>query len=414
MAITVQQQVLSQSLVNAMAVNIMATAMGVMMSSLGPAAYTVKPSELKGTSAALRELRLAFGGVVVDTAAKNVGTDSMVALAKEVDRLVTADMVLKYGSLATEAALAAAPPGDVNAAKEIAKTLAGRGIRSADMSQWLSSATPTQKENVVETAKRRSAGRHPAKPVLDLRTNIQYRSHAAAGVALAAEYGLDKRDTHVWFEILRKDPARFKDISVLSPRLPVAATEPMLYTPPPLATTAPRVPEASLSLQEAMSKYETERIAKPAAAASMQPETLAIQSKKSFIINKSLPEWQQVLYNMSHMDIPGNKLLKPKKFVEKIEVIKTPAQFNPSGISDTAFLHSYSWDGKVLTEGPSYSYDSMMNIVGSPFERNISIPRGSRVWICIYDGAMGGFWRKVDVFVNADDFAQDKYLQQLA
>ncbi|MCJ7760623.1 hypothetical protein MUP59_05715, partial [Candidatus Bathyarchaeota archaeon] len=73
------QQVLTQAIVGAMTVNIMATAMGVMMGAVGASAYNVPLSELKGTQAAVRELKLAFSGTIVDQAVKNAGVDSMLA-----------------------------------------------------------------------------------------------------------------------------------------------------------------------------------------------------------------------------------------------------------------------------------------------------------------------------------------------
>jgi len=224
MTTTNVQQVMTQAIVGAMTVNIMATAMGIMMGTLGTGAYTVAPSELKGTQEAVKQLRLAFGANVVDKAVKNVGVDSMLTLAQETERIIIADMTTKYGTPATEAALAAAPPGDIVAAREIAELLARRAAgRPGGVSAWLEKAPVAEKVKVVATAKRRSAGAHPAQPVLDTLTGIQYKSHYAAGKALAQEFGQDPMDTHTWFQVVMKAPKdRFKNIGVLSPSKPIS------------------------------------------------------------------------------------------------------------------------------------------------------------------------------------------------
>lgn len=51
--------------------------------------------------------------------------------------------------------------------------------------------------------------RADANPILDVRTGTQYRSKAAAGRALASEFGFDPEDQFVWFKILRVAPDRF-------------------------------------------------------------------------------------------------------------------------------------------------------------------------------------------------------------
>jgi len=228
------QEVMSQAIVSAMTVSIMASAMGIMMGAVGAKAYKVPASELKGTQAAVRELRLAFGANVVDRAVKNVGTDSMVALAKEVERLVIENMHAKYGVQATDAALKAAPPGDVAAAMVIASSLAASGLKTSSWDTELESPSSPKVEAVVKTAKRK--GKQKRKPVLDTTTNIEYKSKSSAGMAVAAEYGLDPTNTFIWYEVIKKAPTRFKEIGTLTPSAP---------------------PE-SLSLEDAMKKYEKE------------------------------------------------------------------------------------------------------------------------------------------------------------
>lgn len=205
------QQVMAQAIVSVMTVSIMATAMGIMMAAVGASAFEAKPSELKGTQAAVRDLRLAFGGKVVDQAVKNVGVENMLALAKEVERLVIEDMYQQYGKGATDAALKAAVPGDIMSAREIAATLAGRGYgRAAPLREIPASVM----DNAKETAKKRV--KMKAKPVRDTKTGIDYPSKAKAGMAVAAEYGLDPSNTYIWYEIIRKDPTRFKEIGAIA------------------------------------------------------------------------------------------------------------------------------------------------------------------------------------------------------
>lgn len=239
------QQILSQAVVSALVVSIMASAMGIMMGAIGASAYTVPPSELKGTEAAVRELKLAYGADVVDRAVKAVGTNSMLALAQETERLIIEDMNAKYGPLATEAALAAAPPGDVAMAKDIANMLANRGVKPQNMPDALVGATapavaPTTNiqaagAQVVRAAK--SRGKQKAKPVLDTKTGIQYKSKASAGMSVATEYGLDPSDTYIWYEVIKKDPTRFRELSALSPTAPVSSAT--AYQPPRAVTAYP-------------------------------------------------------------------------------------------------------------------------------------------------------------------------------
>lgn len=219
------QQTMSQAMVGAMAVSIMASAMGVMMGAVGASAFEVKPSELKGTQVAVRDLKLAFGGTIVDQAVKNVGVESMLALAKEVERLVIEDMYQRYGKSATDSALKAAVPGDVQSAREIAATLASRGYGKAAPPREI--PAPVM-ENAKEVAKKRV--KMKAKPVLDTKTGVQYKSKASAGMAVAAEYGLDPTNTFIWYEVIKKDPNRFKEIGMLSQTAPVSPAT--AYTPP--------------------------------------------------------------------------------------------------------------------------------------------------------------------------------------
>ena len=36
----------------------------------------------------------------------------------------------------------------------------------------------------------------------------------------------------------------------------------------------------------------------------------------------------------------------------------------------------------------------------------VDVRRGIRVWICTYDGQWGGYWSRVHVYVNSEDFKE--------
>lgn len=102
---------------------------------------------------------------------------------------------------------------------------------------------------------------------------------------------------------------------------------------------------------------------------------------------------------------------KPRKFVEKIEVIKCPAKFNPSGLGDYAYRNSYFVEDGEITSGPSYSYDTMMSSGIVPTERIVDVPKGTRMWVVTYDGIWGGHW-EVKVFVHELDMIEAPSKQQ--
>jgi len=113
------------------------------------------------------------------------------------------------------------------------------------------------------------------------------------------------------------------------------------------------------------------------------------------LAEKYFPEYQKV-YEAAR----GSK---PRKFVENIQIRTCPATFNPSAQGDFAFTHSFVWDGKTLTKGPGYSYDSMLAERVDPYERQVDVPRGTRLWVVTYDGQWGGHWSRVLVFVHPDE-----------
>lgn len=113
------------------------------------------------------------------------------------------------------------------------------------------------------------------------------------------------------------------------------------------------------------------------------------------IAKKYFPEYKQVLQEAGGYN--------PRKFVQEMRVVVTPATFNPSAQGDFAFTHSFDWDGKTLRKGPAYSYDTMMPSRVSPYERAVSVPAGHRIWVTTYDGQWGGFWAHVIIYVNANE-----------
>lgn len=191
--------VLTQAVVTVMTVNLFASALGILLAATTMEAV---PKETKATKKGLASLREAFGESVVERAVKEVGTDDIVALAMKVEELVRADMVIQYGEWATNTALASAPPGDLRAAKDIARVLSQQGATPA---------TPADKiEKLAETGRKKA--RAAARPVVDTKTKIQYKSESAAGKAVAAEYGLDPDDHWAWYKILKIEPDRFKHV----------------------------------------------------------------------------------------------------------------------------------------------------------------------------------------------------------
>lgn len=185
----------ASAMVTVAVVNIIASALG--MLAVGAAI----PAGIPAADRGIRDLRQTFGTDLVDLALKNVGRDDILLLAKEVGSLYTDRMRKKYGDMQTTAALAAAPPGDLRTANEIAATLAG---------QKITESTPTDvKEKAIETGQKRSKARRLAQPQKDTKTGIVYTSKAKAGMAVAAEYGLDATETFVWYAVIKKDPKRF-------------------------------------------------------------------------------------------------------------------------------------------------------------------------------------------------------------
>jgi len=197
------QQVVETTMVSVMAVSIMSVAMGIAIAAMGPELLTMPPDERKGSKKALDDLRVSFGVELVNKAIRNVGSDDILALCKEIEKLYIEDMKEKYGEYATTSALRASPPGDLKTAIEIAKAMSARGY-----GKFSQQVAPTHVEAQVVTVGTKK-GRQKAKPQRDTTTGIVYRSKAAAGMAVAAEYGLNPTETFIWYEVIKKAPDRF-------------------------------------------------------------------------------------------------------------------------------------------------------------------------------------------------------------
>jgi hypothetical protein len=204
------QQLVAQAMVTAMSVSIMSVAMGVVMGAMGPEVMTLPAAERKGTKKALDDLRITFGAHIVDEAIKSVGSDDILALCKEIEHLYTNEMRDKYGKYAADTALKTAPPGDIRTANEIAIALARRGygkfVEPRDVPAPVSVEAGAVRIGTIK-------GRKKAKPQKDTTTGIMYKSKAAAGMAVALEYGLDPSETFIWYEVIKKAPTRFVSVS---------------------------------------------------------------------------------------------------------------------------------------------------------------------------------------------------------
>ena len=188
-------QTMASAMVTVMTLSVFASAIGML------AATSVLPAGIPAVDKGIRDLRQTFGEGLVNLAIKNVNKDDIVVLAKEVGSLYTDKMRKQYGDWQTTSALAAAPPGDLRAANEIAASLAGQKVTEA--------SSPGAKEKAVATGTQRAKTKRTAQPQKDTKTGTVYQSKAKAGMAVAAEYGLDATETFIWYEVIKKDPKRF-------------------------------------------------------------------------------------------------------------------------------------------------------------------------------------------------------------
>jgi len=198
----------------AMAVSIFANAIGMMA-----ATATVMPiaAGTPVSDAGINDLRQSFGSDIVNKAIKNVGRDDILVLAHEVERLVIAQMRKQYGDANTTAALNAAPPGELDFAREVARRLAGMPSKvqvvTIEALEKPAAAQTPQEQKTADAVK--SRGKQAAQPVKDTKTGIVYQSKASAGMAVAADYGLSAtkpdgtKNSFVWYEVIKQDPKRF-------------------------------------------------------------------------------------------------------------------------------------------------------------------------------------------------------------
>lgn len=186
-----------QAMVSALTVSIFAQAMGMLMAAaeLGVAPLGQLPAE-KG----IEDLKKTYGADAVNEAIQTVGPGAdIVSLAYAVEGVVHDRLTKQYGDYIVNTAFEACGIMDYRCVLEVCKAMSGQDI------------TPSTPEVIKERAVNRGklAGRHKAEPVKDTKTGKVYQSKSKAGMAVAAEYGLDPTDTFVWYEVVKKDPTRF-------------------------------------------------------------------------------------------------------------------------------------------------------------------------------------------------------------
>lgn len=190
------QQILVQGMMNVMALNIFATAVGLIVAATG---LEVAPAMLKAGDPAVEALREAFGDEIVGKALTDVPEAEAIKLAERVEFYVHQDLRKRYGDWAADIAIRSAPPGDLRTARIIARDLSERSVGPE--------SPIAVKAKVIATG--RMKGRSKAKPQRDTKTGIVYSSEYAAGKAVAAEYGLNPLNTYVWYKIKQIDKTRF-------------------------------------------------------------------------------------------------------------------------------------------------------------------------------------------------------------
>jgi len=114
------------------------------------------------------------------------------------------------------------------------------------------------------------------------------------------------------------------------------------------------------------------------------------------VLNKYFPEWKAVL--------EGAGGHNPRKFVEHLKIIITPAQWNPTGLGDFDFRHTFVYKAheKRLVAGPAYSYDTMLNVASGSglHNRAVTLEQADRFWDVVYTGQWGGGWVKVNLYIS--------------
>lgn len=188
--------VAAQGMVYALTVSVFAQSLGLLMAG---AELGVAPLGQSPTERGIKDLRATFGAAVVDKALKDVGKGDIITLAQLVEHYAWEDLEEKYGEHAVEVARRECAPGDFTSARQVAASISGRGVTPT--------SPPVAREQAVKVGKAR--GRRPAQPVRDKNTGIVYGSKAKAGMAVAAEYGLDPKNHFIWYEVIKKAPDRF-------------------------------------------------------------------------------------------------------------------------------------------------------------------------------------------------------------
>jgi len=195
--ITTVMQIAVAGMVKVMTLSIFASSLGIIMAA--SEGLEVAPSQLKATDPAIKDLREAYGDSAVDKALFDVPDADAVKLAHRVEFYVHRELRAKYGEYAANQAIISAPPGELNTAIEIAKSLSESKVAEGSPGS----------EKAKAVAKGKLRGRSKAEPQKDTKTGVIYRSKSAAGMAVAAEYGLDTTNTYIWYEIKKRDPNRF-------------------------------------------------------------------------------------------------------------------------------------------------------------------------------------------------------------
>ena len=175
-----------------------AHALGILMAA---APLTAAPEKTKATKKGIADLRSSYGNDIIDKALKVAADkDDVVSIAKAVEKVTVEKLTEEYGEWNAQSAISACPPGDLRCVIEVSKALNERGLKPGSSPVKITQA----KEHGV------GRGKQKAKPVVDTKTGTRYKSKSAAGMAVAAEYGLDPANTFVWYEVIKKDPDRFK------------------------------------------------------------------------------------------------------------------------------------------------------------------------------------------------------------
>lgn len=408
--------------------------------------------KLMATDTGIAVLKTMFGTSIVDKAIEQAGSRDAVVIAQKVDQLVTELLVSKFGKYAADLAIASAPEGDLSKAIIIAQGLAAAHVTPA--------TPPETAQPVVQKAVKKGLISGPPQKIKDLKTGIVYHSIYALGKAVGPEFGIDTTKSTCGYAVMNKDKKRFVRTEQVETKQPlITKTEP---APKPVTTVAtpvvtPAKPQQSNVIDQYRDKgpiiisaltdakyAELQNYFSVTPEEQLQAQGVRVRSakfdetsnarnviktkggliisaihvitpttsatdlskvSKLTLVNNYLPEYGKVL-----ADSGG---YKPQKFVERIRIVDIPSTFNPSFLNDTAFLSAYLYEHEQLSRITSYSSDTIASSGVAPTARQVMAGRGQRIWICIYDGYLGGFWNRVDVYVNLIDVNLSAGLKEL-